>query len=84
MEKTFKSTGTFTAINDATKWLQENGFSVGRMCSPDPIGFKKGDWNIMKWRNLSNDDRGMLDGRITSSDFREGDVIVTFNEGVTI
>lgn len=83
MEKIFKSTGTFTAINEAIKWLEENDFSVGRMCADEPIGFKRGkdEWNIMKWRNLSKEDKLQLDGRIISNDFRNGDVTVIFNVG---
>ena len=48
------------------------------MCCPEPIGFKHGDWNIMKWYNLRPDDQSKLDGIISSSDFREGECIVSF------
>jgi len=74
---TFNGDGTtFSAITEARKYLEGQGYSVGRMCANAPIGFKEGNWDIQKWYNLDVDDKKLLDGIITSKDFREGTVTV--------
>lgn len=75
----FKNDGNdFSAYDASVKHLESLGYSVGRMCSPEPTGFKMGDWDIQKWRNLNSDHRKMLDGHIESDDYRNGDVTVIF------
>ena len=76
MKKTFKVDGTFRSYYAATAWLSENGYSYGSMCMDMPIGIVKGDAIIAKWRNLTKSDIKTLDGRITSNDFREGEVTI--------
>jgi len=80
MKKTFKSKETFGAYNDACAWLKENGYSYGSMCSSSPTAIMKGDWDISKWWNLSNEERANIHGTITSkskgSGYRDGPVIV--------
>ena len=76
MKKTFKVDGTFRSYYAATAWLNENGYSYGSMCMDMPIGIVKGDAIIAKWRNLTKSDIATLDGRITSNDFREGEVTI--------
>lgn len=73
-EKDFPATGqTFGAITAAEKWCRDHGLSVGSMCSGLPIGLMRGDYAIMKWRNLSDEDRAGLDGQIEPiGDFRNG------------
>lgn len=81
--KTFKGDGTtFSAISEATAWLQRNGYSVGSMCGPSPIGVMRGDYSIAKWRNLSTRERSNLDGQIACDgrSYREGSVTLTLNE----
>jgi len=74
--KTFSAHGEFSALGDATEWVRSRGYSLGIMCGNEPIAFKKGYWNIQKWRNLSADDRFNIDGVVTSDDFRDGDVTI--------
>jgi len=73
-KKTFKAHGTFSAFNDATEWLTERGYSCGSMQRDEPIGVKKGEFSIAKWRHLEDGERFLLDGVLRSDDFREGDV----------
>jgi len=71
---------TFSAINKAETILKEEGYTVGSMCRDEPIGFadaKKYE-RIAKWYNLDSNDKKKLDGIITSTDFREGDVKITY------
>ena len=77
---TFESKETFRAYNDAEKYLEERGYSVGRMCGSSPTGFKKGNWDIAKWRNLSSSDKKLLDGWIEGEDKREGIITIVFKE----
>ena len=74
------STETFSAIRQAEEDLKKHGFIIGSMCRDLPIGFADSTKYkyIAKWENLSADDKKKLSGEITSSDFRNGDVIVTF------
>lgn len=75
--RTFESEETFGAYEAALRLCQELGYSVGRMCNPEPTGIKRGVWDIQKWRNLSRDDRRELDGLITGN-FRDGPVTLFF------
>ncbi len=76
---TFLSNGeTFSAIEKAETYVRSLGFAIGSMCGDLPIGIKKGDFEISKWRNLSKEDIDTLDGKIVSNDFRNGDVEVWF------
>ena len=77
--KVFSSVGTFKAFHAAERFCEEQGFSVGRMCGPLPVGIKRGDWDIQKWRNLSTADRKLMDGVIVG-DLRDGPVTVLFCE----
>lgn len=78
---TFLSDGeSFSAINTAEKFLKDAGFSVGSMERNSPIGIVKGLYIIAKWSNLTEDDKKMLNGVITSNDFRDGDVTIFFSK----
>lgn len=74
--KIFSQAGDFEAIRAAEAWCAEQGLSVGRMCGDEPMGLKKGSYDIQKWRNLSAEDRAGLDGTITG-DKRNGPVTVS-------
>lgn len=77
-KRTFKHNGgDFSATNQAEEYLRTYGFSIGSMCMNEPRGIKKGPgvW-IHKWRNLSIDDKDMLDGVMTSDNPRSGDVTI--------
>ena len=69
---------TFRAYHDAERWAAEQGYSVGRMCSPSPTGIKKGNYDIAKWRNLSAADMTLMDGVIVGDNFRDGPVTVYY------
>ena len=76
--KTFEANGTFGAIGNAKKFLTDNGYSVGSMCSDEPIAIKKGDCYIAKWYNLG-EDTPKIDGWILPlSEFREGGCRIEF------
>lgn len=74
----FEEKGDFAAYNAAEKWLTDQGYSVGSMQREAPVGFKKGDYSIAKWRNLDNEDKALLDGVIEGESKREGPITVTF------
>lgn len=75
MEKVFEQTDDFEAMRAAKKWCAENNISCGRLQGDDPIGLKRGDWTIEKWRNLSDADKDFLDGTM-QGDMRYGPVTV--------
>lgn len=75
MIKTFDEKGTFAAYNAAKKWLKENGYSYSPSCANAPIAIMKGNYNIAKWKNLTDDEIKQLDGKVVG-EMREGPVIV--------
>lgn len=79
INKVFDDKGDFVAFHKAENCLKEQEYSIGRMCGEEPIGIKKGKWDIMKWRNLSNEDIDQLDGQI-EGDMRNGPVKVIIKE----
>lgn len=79
MKKEFTESGDFEAYYAASKWLDENGFSLGSMQRDDPIGIMKGDYCIAKWRNLSAADKRGLHGVLTG-DKRNGPVTIEIFE----
>ena len=76
---TFTEKGDFVAYYCACGWLKKNGISYGSMQRGDPIGLKRGDFVIQKWRNLSESDKNNLDG-IMTGDKRNGPVVITLYE----
>ena len=68
-----------TAAQDA---LTKCGFSLGRLQRAAPRGILHGDWDIAKWRNLSQTDIDGLDG-IYTRQHRDGPVTLTFRETVS-
>ena len=60
--KQIKLVETFDRYDDAIQSLQDAGYSVGRFQGVDPLGFKKGNWDIQKWRNLYPEHKALLDG----------------------
>jgi len=80
-EKTFaRSDTTFEAIRKAEAFAREQGFSVGRMQSDAPMGLKRGDVDIQKWRNIDFSDRRRIDGAILGADKRHGPVTVCWTD----
>ena len=75
---TFAVKGTFESYYAACRYLKSIDYSHGSMSVKSPIAIMKGEYNIaQKWKNLSNDERKNVDGIMTSSDFRDGEVTVT-------
>lgn len=70
----------FSALAEAEKWLRDHGFSVGSMQRGDPRGILFGDWDIAKWRNLSDQDKKELDGTMVGR--RDTKAVVTLNKPV--
>lgn len=64
---TFSQPGDFEAYSAAESWCKEHGVSHGSMQGGDPIGLKYGHYSIAKWRNLSGEDRVLLDGTMTGN-----------------
>ena len=71
----FRHEGNFAAYRAAEAWLTERGYSIGHMQRGAPCGLLHGDYDIQKWRNLSNAERAALDGTL-SGDFRNGPVTI--------
>jgi hypothetical protein len=78
--ETFPPAGTFQAFYNAENRLKELGYTTGSMCRHEPIGFADADKcdYVAKWYNLSQDDKGQLDGVMVSDGFREGGVTIVF------
>jgi hypothetical protein len=77
----FPATGeTFGALYAAREWCHANGISYGSLCRDMPVGLMRGDYQIAKWKNLTSEERASCDGLMTSSDFREGDVVIEISE----
>lgn len=76
----FEACGTFGAISEARKYLEEKGFRIGSMCGDEPIGFApSSEYNyIAKWYNIKRDEHKFLTGVIKSDDFREGGVVIEY------
>ncbi|MBN9078550.1 MAG: hypothetical protein BGN87_00295 [Rhizobiales bacterium 65-79] len=72
---TFSDAGDFAAERRAVAFLEERGFSVGRMQHREPRGILLGNFDIQKWHNLSAADRAGLHGVMTG-DMRNGPVVV--------
>lgn len=67
--KEFECNGeTFHASYAAQRWLTEMGFSYGPSSVDGPQGVvMRPDAYIPKWRNMTEDERGALDGTLTAS-----------------
>jgi len=83
-ETIFQGNGeTFSAHYAAQEWLRENGYSYGSTCRNMPIAIKKGDYSIAKWKNLTNEERQDIDGKLYSG--REGEAkIIWINRKLEI
>lgn len=72
---TFKGAGDFQAYRMAEEWCRENGYSIGLMSNPYPTALIKGDFQIAKWKNLTNLERTQVDG-VIYGDFCEGPIVI--------
>lgn len=74
----FEASADFGAMRAAEHFLIERGFSYGRNERGSPRAILFGAHHIAKWRQLSDDERSALDGRMTG-DMRKGPVTVTIS-----
>ena len=72
----FESSQTFQALRNAQKILEADEYHSGTLCGDEPVGISKNFNYIAKWKNLSTEERGQVDGVMLSSNFREGKVFV--------
>lgn len=78
--KTIVAMDSFNSENDAINTLQRNGWSVGRMQGDSPRGIKSDNYDIMKWRNLSTEDKEILDGILIEFENKYYIIYFTFPE----
>lgn len=76
---TFDQMDTWAANRAAEQWCQQNGYSVGTMDRFDKRGLLKGNFDIAKGHNLTQEEIALLDGVMTG-DFREGPVRIEIFE----
>lgn len=78
----FKHDGqTFSAWYKAQDWLRNNGYGFGSLCQGEPVAVVRGEYNLpQKWRNMSAKEKAFVDGKIESSDFREGSVTIRLRD----
>ena len=74
----FEASGTFQAFYSAERFLKELGYTIGSMEGRAPIGFSLEYDYISKWNNMNSGEHRLLDGIMSSNDFREGSVQVLF------
>ena len=77
MKIVFDVPGDFEACRAAEARCAVRGIAVGRPQRGSPRGLLRGDFDIQKWRNLDDAERGQLDGTMTG-DMRNGPVTVEF------
>jgi hypothetical protein len=77
-ELTFYEKGTSQSYYAAERWLCQSGFDTGSLDAPhNPVAFVKGDYDLpQKWHNLKPKHKALIDGIMTSTDWREGEVKV--------
>lgn len=81
MQISFQQTGDFVAVKAAEEWCTKHNFSFGIMQGFAPRGLKHGNYNIMKWRNLTTNDIVGLDGQM-KGDMRNGPIIIEIKDEV--
>ena len=77
-ELTFKEEGTFQSMYAAQRWLNENNYGFGSLDGPfNPVAVQLDGYDLpQKWHNFDNQDKASVDGIMTSTDWREGEVKV--------
>ena len=78
--KEFVGEGVFAALYEAEGWLRAHGYSFGSLCVPQPVAIMLGDYQIAKWKNLTQNERNQADGTMTALCFRTGPVKVTLKQ----
>jgi len=68
----------FSAYKAAQKFLEEQGYTVGIMCHPQPTAAAKGLNYIAKWYNIKLDEWPGIQAMIVGDDYRDGACTVVF------
>lgn len=79
MELTLKNTGeTFSALWAVQRWLTGNGYSYGSTTARDSrVAVQKGEYTLpQKVHNFDRSDFALVDGWMSSHDYRDGDVVI--------
>ncbi len=77
-ELTFFEKGKFESMYAAFGWLTQSGFSYGSTDrNPNPVAIQKGEYTLpQKWHNFTAKQKSQVDGIITSTNWRDGEVKV--------
>ena len=79
----FENTGErFSALRQAQEWCRDNGYSMGTMQRGAPMGVKRGDCIISKWRHMDEATRQLMDGQVhgQGTSFRNGWVEIRIDD----
>ncbi|WP_062117237.1 hypothetical protein [Collimonas pratensis] len=77
--KAITESGDFEAMGLAQSFLEDRGFSVGRMQRDSPRGLIFGQFDISKWRNMDEIEIQALHGRMTGDMRNDPVTIVIFH-----
>lgn len=78
-KKIFKHDGTpFGAKHAAENWLDAKGYSVGPSQNCAPQAIFKGDVYVLKWRDLTTEERSQRDGALVAS--KGYDAVITLKK----
>jgi len=70
--ESFTSDKDFEAIHAAEEFLTSKGYTIGGMCSDEPIAAARGLEYIAKWRNISQKEWPKVEAVIVSENMRNG------------
>lgn len=75
---TFVADGDYKAYKMAQNWCEQSGYSYGSMQADAPTGLLKGNFEIAKWRNMTQKERDALAGILDAPGrtYRTGPVFV--------
>lgn len=82
-EKIFEEEGKWAGKEAAEVWLLNRNYTIGKMCpSSDCVPIIKGTSHYDKtWKQLTQSDKAIIDGVMTSSDYKNGSVkVILFAE----
>jgi len=72
----FDGESVFSALNDATAFVQKRGYSLGSLDMTNPMAFVTGECYVGKWHTIGREHYGALGGIILAEDFRHGPCVV--------
>lgn len=71
----------FSAYNEAEKRLQQEGYTVGSMCYPQPTAAVKGIDYVAKWKNIRVQEWLKIEAMIVGDDYKTEDVTIHYLKG---